>query len=145
MNFRFLGILLIGLVVLALGLSYVMAAIPSQPKVDISSAVETAWDHFIEYTYDLTVSETVAVNMGGIDSIRIMHVESADTNSSGIYYPFEIFYVDTSGADSTKYRKYGRHTEYLSIGAAIFKTDQFFLINPSTTETVTVEILLIGE
>jgi len=126
---------------LVAGICYLMAAgtVPTQPKVGISQAVESAWDRYIQYSCDLTVGQSLKLNTGGIDTIKIAHVESLDTNSSGIHYPFHLNFK--VAADSNWL---GQFTDFLGIGMNHALGDTLKIYNPSTTDTISVEILLIG-
>jgi len=133
------------LLVLVAASYYLIAAtgVPTQPPVNVANAVQSDWDQYIEYTNDLTVSETVQVDIGGIETLRIIHLESADTNSSGIYYPFE-FYMFSSLVDTVQ-MNYGEMTEFLAIGLEIATTDSLYMVNLSTSDTIGVKVSLIGE
>lgn len=137
-------ILLLALVLALVGSSYfLMAAVPTQPRVDIDVAVETEWDKHLEYSIDLAVSDTVILNQGGIDTLRILHLKSLDTTTAGIYYPFHVIRI----VAATDTQEYGEFTEFLGIGiehADWLVDDSIGIFNPSTTDTITVDILMIG-
>jgi len=125
------------------GISYLMGAgnVPTQPPVNVDSAVESDWDQYIEYTIDLAASESIMVAIGGIDTLRIVHLVSVDTNSSGIYYPLEGYMHGAAGV----HLGFGNFTEFLIIGLGIATTDSLFLKNPDTTTAIGVKVSLIGE
>ena len=128
---------------LVVGCYHLMAGVPTQPKVSIDAAVETIWDKHLEYSIDLAVSDTVILNQGGIDTLRILHLKSLDTTNAGIYYPFLIFRI-VAAIDT---QEYGEFTEFLGIGlehADWLTDDSIGILNPSTTDTITVGVLMIG-
>lgn len=128
---------------LVVGCYYLMAAVPTQPKVSIDAAVETAWDKHIKYTIDLVVSETVHLALGGIDTLRILHLQSLDTNTSGVYFPFDVYLW--GGADDTVKLTFGEFTEFLAIGLDVTQPDSIGLTNPSASDTIGIEVLIIGQ
>jgi len=140
-----LKILLLSVVLALVGGSYyLMAAVPTQPRVSIDAAVESGWDKALEYEVDLNVGDSISLNIGGIDTVRIVHLKSRDTTNAGVYLPF-LIYMDWNGSQDTL----GQFTELLVIGAEIGTwqagTNQIFIQNPSATDTVTVKVLVIGQ
>lgn len=143
MKTKILGIAVI-LVFVAASYFLMAAGVPTQPTVNIDAAVESDWDKHLQYEVDLNVGDSTALNIGGIDTVRIVHLKSEDTTTAGIYLPF-LIYMDWNGSQDTL----GQFTECLLMGAKIGTwqagTNQIYIQNPSDSDTVTVKVLLIGQ